>query len=224
MQIDWKPLSRVEMAKGLGLLQAILGDTLPADGDLRLRRAPLTFYPDLTFYEVTDQGHEPPRQLYALIDELKGEATVLDMSNGPVYALNNAGYLRLNENTAIPYAAFFFSCVAGPYGLMPLIERLELPQGQEADEETATAMESVRDVVPPVVMGREAPAEDAELKEDGWRLAAALLFQGAVFKTELVIDANGAIRVDKHELALASEDPDAEGGEGEETADEGEPE
>ncbi len=220
MQIDWKPLSRAEMAKGLGLLQNLLGETLPADGDLRLRRAPLTFYPDLTFYEVTDQGHEPPRQLYALIDELKGEATVLDMTNGPVYALNNAGYLRLNEQTAIPYAAFFFSCVAGPYGLMPLIERLELPQGQEADEETATAMESVRDVVPPVVMGREAAADEAENKDEGFRVAAALLFQGAVFKTELVIDAAGAIRVDKHELALASEDPDAPEGEADAEGDE----
>lgn len=218
MQIDWKPLSRADMAKGLSLLQELLGDTLPATGDLRLRRAPLTFYPDLTFFEVTDQGHEPPRQLYALVDEEKRAVTVLDMTNQPVYDLNNQGYLLLNEQTAIPYSAFFFSCVAGPYGLMPVIERLELPQGQGGDTETEEALESVRDVVPPRVLGREAAAEDAENQEQGFRVAAALLFQGAVFKTELVIDANGAIRVDKHELALASEAPEGEEGAAEEAA------
>lgn len=215
MQIDWKPLSRAEMAKGLSLLQELLGDTLPANGDLRLRRAPLSFYPDLSFFEVTDQSHEPPRQLYALVDEDKRDVTVLDMTNQPVYGLNNQGYLRLNEHTVIPYAAFFFSCVAGPYGLMPVIERLELPPGaaggEGADAETAEALESVRDVVPPRILGREDAPEEAESPEQGWRLAAALLFQGAVFKTELVLDANGVIRVDKHELALASDAPEGEG-------------
>lgn len=209
MQIEWKPLSRVDTAKTLGLLQNLLGDTLPSTGDLRLRRAPLPFYPDLNFFEVTDQGHEPPRQLYALVDEAKGEVTVLDMTNGPVYGLNQQGYLRLTRETVIPYVAFFFSCVAGPYGLMPVIERLELPAGQSSDAETDEAMESVRDVVPPRVLSREPAAAGAESDEEGWRIAAALLFTGAVFKTEIVIEANGVIRVDKHEMALASEDPNA---------------
>ena len=212
MQIDWKPLSRVDTAKTLGLLQNLLGDTLPAGGDLRLRKAPLTFYPELNFFEVTDQGHEPPRQLYALVDEAKDEITVLDMTNGPVYGLNHQGYLRLTRDTVIPYVAFFFSCVAGPYGLMPVIERLELPAGQSADDETAEAMENVRDVVPPRVLAEEPPVEGET--EHGWRIAAALLFSGAVFKTEIVVEAGGVIRVDKHEMALASDDPNAEGGEG----------
>lgn len=205
MQIDWKPLARADMAKGLSQLQQLLGDVMPASGDFRLRRAPLPFYPSLTFYEVTDQAHNPPRQLYALIDETKNEVTVLDMTNQPVYTLNNNGYLSLTAETIIPYVAFFFSCVAGPYGLMPVIERLDLPQGQAPDDETSTALDGVKDVIPPHVMGEE---------EGGFRVAAALLFQGAVFKTEIVADAKGVIRVDKHELALASGEPGAEGEEG----------
>lgn len=211
MQIDWKPLGRAEMAKGLGQLQQMLGDVMPANGDFRLRRAALAFYPALSFYEVTDQAHNPPRQLYALIDDAKNEVTVLDMTNQPVYALNNAGYLTLNEQTIVPYVAFFFSCVAGPYGLMPVIERLDLPQGQSPDDETGKALESVKDVIPPSVMGSE---------EGGFRVAAALLFQGAVFKTEIVADGKGVIRVDKHELALASGEPNGEGAEGAEPANE----
>lgn len=211
MQIDWKPLGRAEMAKGLSQLQQMLGDVMPADGDFRLRRAPLPFYSALTFYEVTDQAHNPPRQLYALIDEAKNEVTVLDMTNGPVYAINNNGYLTLNKDTVIPYVAFFFSCVAGPYGLMPVIERLDLPTGQSPDGETADALESVKDVIPPRVLNEE---------EGGYRVAAALLFQGAVFKTEIVADGKGVIRVDKHELALASGEPEGEGAEGEGAADE----
>lgn len=210
MQIDWKPLARAEMAKGLTQLQSLLGDVLPANGDFRLRRAPLPFYPKLTFYEVTDQAHEPPRQLYALIDEERNEATVLDMTNQPVYKLNNDKYLTLTRETVIPYVAFFFSCVAGPYGLMPVIEKLDMPQGQEPDDQTKEALEGVRGIIPPQVMGEE---------EGGYRVGAALLFQGAVFKTEIVVDAAGVIRVDKHELALASGDPEAEGAEGAETAD-----
>ncbi|MGE3770241.1 MAG: hypothetical protein AB7G06_04745 [Bdellovibrionales bacterium] len=211
MQIDWKPLSRADMAKGLGQLQKMLGDVMPANGDFRLRRAALTFYPAMTFYEVTDQAHNPPRQLYALIDEAKEEVTVLDMTNQPVYKLNNEGYLKLSDATVIPYVAFFFSCVAGPYGLMPVIEKLDLPQGQEPDDETATALEGVKDVIPPTVMGEE---------EGGYRVGAALLFQGAVFKTEIVVNDAGVIRVDKHELALASGDGEAEGAEGAEGANE----
>lgn len=205
MQIDWKPLGRADMAKGLAQLQKLLGDVMPTQGDFRLRRAALTFYPSLTFYEVTDQAHNPPRQLYALIDETKEEVTVLDMTNQPVYKLNNEGYLTLNETTAIPYVAFFFSCVAGPYGLMPVIEKLDLPQGQEPDSETAEALEGVKDVIPPRVLGEE---------EGGFRVGAALLFQGAVFRTEIVISDAGVIRVDKHELALASGDAEGEGAEG----------
>jgi len=206
MQIDWKPLSRAEMAKGLAQLQKTLGDVMPSTGDFRLRRAALAFYPTLTFYEVTDQAQEPPRQLYALIDEAKEELTVLDMTNQPVYKLNNDGYLTLNEQTVIPYVAFFFSCVAGPYGLMPVIEKLDMPQGQEADSETAEALEGVKDVIPPSIMAPE---------EGGFRVGAALLFQGAVFKTEIVVNDAGVIRVDKHELALASGDEGAEGEENE---------
>lgn len=209
MQIDWKPLARADMAKGLSQLQSLLGDIMPANGDFRLRRADLPFYQAMTFYEVTDQAHNPPRQLYALVDNAKQEATVLDMTNAPVYALNNNGYLTLTADTVIPYVAFFFSCVAGPYGLMPVIEKLDLPQGQSPDDETAEALESVKDVIPPRVLGEE---------EGGYRVAAALLFQGAVFKTEIVADAKGVIRVDKHELALASGDPAAEGADGSEGA------
>ena len=205
MQIDWKPLARADMAKGLSQLQKLLGDVMPTNGDFRLRRAALAFYPNLTFYEVTDQAHNPPRQLYALINTEKEEVTVLDMTNQPVYKLNNEGNLVLNEQTAIPYTAFFFSCVAGPYGLMPVIEKLDLPQGQEPDPETAEALEGVKDVIPPRVMGEE---------EGGYRVGAALLFQGAVFRTEIVINDAGVIRVDKHELALASGDPEADGADG----------
>lgn len=204
MQIDWKPLARADMAKGLQKLQELVGDVLPAGGDLRLRRAHLPFYPTLTFYEVTDQAHQPPRQLYVLLDMQKNTATILDMTNEPVYKLNFEGYLQLSEATLVPYAAFFFSCVAGPYGLMPMIERLELPPGQTPDDETQKQIDALREVVPPKLLAKE---ENGDM-----RLAAALLFQGAVFKTEVLVTHDGIVTVEKHELALSSGDEEGDDG------------
>lgn len=205
VQIDWAALDAAkpdEQALAAALVRFVRtrgGTGLPADELLSVRKAWLSFYPRLGFVEITDNSDPKlPRQLYALLDPDKDEATVLDMTNRPVYAVNKE-HLRITSNDeAVRYVAFFFSCVAGPYGLMPVIEKLDLPPGVEEDKETTEALDKLR-------KGPNAAIPPSSKREGkSWRVYAALLFQGAVFKAEVVIDADGGIRVDKHEIALGS--------------------
>lgn len=211
LAISWDSLDQPEdqsLAKALLRFVRTRGGAsagLPADERLSVRKTWLPFYPDLGFVEITD-GSDPKRkrQLYALLDPEKDEATIINLTNGPVYAVNQAGRLQLkSDKDAVRYVVFFFSCVAGPYGLMPVVETLATPEADTAvDEETAAVLaklcEGPNRVIPPRAV------------KDGsnWRVFAALLFQGSVFSVEVVIDPKGFVKVDKHELALAAGQPD----------------
>lgn len=184
---------------------------LPNGGaGLSVRKAWLPFYPRLAFVELTDQPTAPPagegenkeppppRRLYALLDPDMDEVTPLDMTNGPVYGLNNKGHLRIRDDKeAIAYTAFFFSCVAGPYGLMPVVENLSTEETADMDDEMKAILERLSKTHIPPTAQREGAS---------WRVFAALLFQKAVFQTEIVIDTAGVVRVDKHELALSTDE------------------
>jgi hypothetical protein len=243
MQINWD--SNIDDALKKAIIRFIdersgHESLLPGRGaGLEIRKAWLPFYPRLGFVELTDHPGAPPsaetvpslanpnpaesgqpsesdprnsgsRRLYALLDPDADEVTILDLTNQPVYRLNAAGHLRLaTEQEAVGYIAFFFSCVAGPYGLMPVIENLETPDDVAPDSDTQEALNELKGTHIPPKAGREG---------DNWRVWVALLFQGAVFKAEIVIEQSGLVRVDKHELALAAADPedlDEEAGEDE---------
>lgn len=205
MQISWQPADAELSEVVIDFVEAHSGvdNPLPSKDSLTVRKAYLRFYRRLAFVELTDKAQTPPRQLYALLDPDIDGVTIIDMTNAPIYELNRDGYLRLrNTEDAIAYLAFFFSCVAGPYGLMPMIESLAAPESEDQNPEAAEALASLDDVVPP----------QATLESDeSWRVRCALLFQGAVFRCEVLISSEGTVKVDKHELALASVQPDADG-------------
>lgn len=216
MQIQWREPNKAIRAAAASCLDELLPpDTMPAHDNFDYRVAELAFYPDLVFIECTDLGDQNVkstspsdveaiapaslRRLYVLVDPEADRATALDMTNTPVYRINR-DYLRLNESNAIAYVAFFFSCVAGPYGLMPVIERLDAPEG--ADEEADEALGALEGYIPPSL---RPPEEDGPLK-----VQAGLLFQGAVFKAVIEVTQEGHIKVTEHELALASGPPEDE--------------
>lgn len=214
MQIPWRDSDPEEAEALTHFLRVGLGDSMPPDDTLSVRCAVLRYYPQLAFVEITDHGHSPPRQLYAFIDpdkvNIRESVTVLDMTNAPVYALSKLGKLRLESaDDAIGYVSFFFSCVAGPYGLMPVIETLTAQQA-DVDDETRAALDRLEeDCIPPRVISQPSPAAEE------WLLRVALLFQGAVFRAEVAIatsdDKRGLVEVRKHEVALAApEDDDSE--------------
>lgn len=208
MQIEWKPVDD-DLKKAI---VRFVDERSGADAEfskmkLSVQKAWLSFYPQLGFVQLTDETEpEAKKQLYALLDPDADEVTVLDMTNEPVYALNNSGQLRLRDEEDVRrYVSFFFSCVAGPFGLMPVIEKIDLPPEETLDPETRAALADIREITPP----------RAEKEGTDWRVRAALLFQGSVFKTEIVVDPAGVVRVDKYDLALASGAPEnTNGGDG----------
>lgn len=168
--------------------------------EYKLRQAERSFYPALIFLEVQDL--RSGSSAYLFIDPEKDNEDAwfsLDLTNHPIYSANKE-YLLLNENTVLSYAAFFFSAVAGPYGLMPMIERLApFTEAGAPEEDMSAELEKLQSIVPPRVLGEY---------EDRFEIGAALLFEGAVFKTLMVIQRDGVVSIRDHELAFSNSDAD----------------
>jgi hypothetical protein len=201
--------------------------TLPQHQHILYRVAELAFYPKLVLVEVNDLGPDggarppvwlaspndlspnedqpPSRQLYVLIDPEADEVKVLDMTNAPIYELNKRGYLDFNASNSPlesvkQYVAFFFSCVAGPYGVMPVVEKFDLPPGseKELDEKTMSELREMRTRY--VAPG----GPSVEYDPAGYyRAFAVLLFQGtAPFKTTVEVDLEGIVQIKEYALGL----------------------
>lgn len=198
--IPWFDISGDQAEPYLAFLRA--NGALPEDGSFAAREAALAFYPDLTFLELTG----PEGKAYILFDRnSQGEDSWfwLDMTNAPIYAAN-ARYLRLNERNVVGYVGFFFSAVAGPYGLMPIIETAE---GIDAEDEQArTLLEELAPVLPPRLV-----VEDAS----HLTVAAAMLFQGAIFSAKLKVSRLGFVEVTDLSMVAVPEEEDHEDEEGE---------
>ena len=83
----------------------------------------LSFYPGMTFYEIADVNVQPPLKRYVVHGQK--ETVVLDFTNAPIYALNEALPIKLSKKNIESYVRFFFSYVRGKKGRFIICENVD---------------------------------------------------------------------------------------------------
>lgn len=195
MQIEWRGVDEAAAARVAAAVERGLpGIFQGIGGDLDASRADLVFYPALDFVKLRERA-APHRELYAFIDARSGAVVALDFSARPVETLNESGFLQIETaDAAVRYAAFYFAAVHGPYGPMPIVDKLDPGQAATPQQEAAAAKLAATHIPP-----------RARAEGEGWRVFAVALLQGALCRCEIVISANGRINLDTHELAVAAD-------------------
>jgi hypothetical protein len=108
----------------------------------------LDFYPGYKFYDIADQSQNPPLRRFILAK--KDKVTVLDFTNAPIYELNKAAPIYLNEDTVHDYVRFFFNFVRGRHGRFLIVESVDDIAWRE--EPPPSARKSIGKLILPVAL------------------------------------------------------------------------
>ncbi len=161
------------------LLAAIASEiapvTLPLDKTLA-QVAPLPFYPEYKFYALTDMTLPPPNVRYMLYKP--GDVSLMNWTNEPIYSVNERAPIKLDRNTLVPYAKFFFHYVRGQLGRFIIVENPEdvvwLPDAN--DKEKADVASNLMPVTYKGI-GRD----------NLFTMTCTVVFKNALFKTDIKV-------------------------------------
>lgn len=187
-------LDTLEAQTLLAALSPLIEGSLYAAEKATVLAAPVSFYPGYRFIEISDHTTMPARKTALLYKEGgAGEATLLDWTNAPIYALNDKVPLSLDENTVKDYVRFFFLYVRGRHGRFVIVESIDEIAWKE--EPPANARKAVGALI--------APLHLYGIDNDGtYRLSARLLFKDSLFKADIVVGHDGHINLEGEELVI----------------------
>jgi len=138
--------------------------------------AHLPFYPGIMLYALSDTTLPEPNTRYIL--SFEDQTLGLDWTNEPIYAVNEALPIVLNEETIIPYAFFFFHFVRGQLGRFIIVEHVDQITWRPDASDDIKADVSAR-LIP--VTYRGIGPEGAHV------LVATVTFRDALFRTSIKI-------------------------------------
>jgi hypothetical protein len=160
-------------------------------GMVKILKHDLPFYPGHNIVELRDAHQNPARILYAVMDE-KMNATILDGTNKPVYALNKSVPLALTRDMAAMYVRFFFTFVRGAHGRFHVLESVDdIPWHEE-----------------PSPAGRRALADMIEgLRyhrggETGHEFCASILFKDSLFESDILVKPDGQVSLTNQKILV----------------------
>jgi len=142
-----------------------------------IRVASLAFFDDYKLYAVTYRG-EAPRNNTRLLLHRNGDALPLNWSNEPIYEAVRRSPAKLNENTVIPYAKFFFRFVRGRYGPFVIVEKAEHITWQSSAPANQKSLVNLL-LEPVTYRGRDGSGLAT--------LSATILFKTSLFKVDIKI-------------------------------------
>lgn len=193
MVINWRDMKEDDSARMLAELKERVPE-LPGRGAIKMRHADLPFYQAYRFYEITDTLQAEPKPRYVLYRSggIPEETFMVDGSPTPIHKVNELAPLKLSTLNVAEYVSFFFACVQGPDGKMEVIEEIQpRPHEEITDVQTVTSFSAIKKIIPPCVAAR--------IPDGGFRVDAAILFKGCIFKTEIDVPASGDMSVVKDE-------------------------
>jgi hypothetical protein len=184
-----------------------------------LKRTTLPFYQDYVLYglfDPTDAKAEPLLILYK-----PGDVNVMNTTNEVIYRVNAKAPIQLDKNNLVAYARFFFDHVKGRHGRFTIVESPdEVVWAEPGSQDMADYEKMYNDrlkVLPPeeaanpgpIITVKDRATLDAAIKpvaykgigrDSRYTLDARVLFQDALFKTNIKVSADGT-------MELTDEDP-----------------
>jgi len=152
----------------------------------------LPFYKGYQILDVADNTEMPPRRRFAVYKK-PDEIHVLNFTNEPIYALNEAVPIKLSEKNIDDYVRFFFTYVRGKHGRFILAENVDDIQWKE--DPPPSARKAIGNMVMPVTLiGQDS---------DGtYNLQATMTFKNSLFKSDIDVKSNGQISLKNEELLV----------------------
>lgn len=151
----------------------------------------LAFYKDTRLYRINSpEFDEDSLGLFFLSDGSK--LLHLNGSSPPIHE-KNAAEITLNEDTALPYLAFFCFFVRGEEGPFLVVDSMEndlLPESfREPDPERQNneAAEAHRLYRPPALFGTD--------EDGGFRTSAMIFYSNAIFVADFVVQTTGMVEM-----------------------------
>jgi hypothetical protein len=152
----------------------------------------LEFYPGYKFYDMADQTNTPPLRRFVLIK--KDNINVLDFTNAPIYDLNKAAPIYLNEDTVVDYVRFFFNFVRGRHGRFLIVESVDDIAWKE--EPPPAARKSIGKLIMPV-------AQISKDVDDGaYHLHAQMMFRDSLFAADITVQKDGMVELSNEQLMI----------------------
>lgn len=152
----------------------------------------LDFYPGYKFYDMADHSQNPASRRFVLIK--KDKVIVLDFTNAPIYDLNKAAPIYLNEDTIHDYVRFFFNFVRGRHGRFLIVETVDDIAWRE--EPPPAARKSIGKLIMPV-------AHITKDVDDGsFQLHAQMMFRDSLFSADISVDKEGVVQLSNEQLMI----------------------
>lgn len=149
----------------------------------------LDFYPGYRFLDIADHRTMPQNKRYCLVSAKK--LIVLDYTNEPIYALNAALPIKLNDHNIADYARFFFNFVRGQKGRFIITETIDDIQWRE--DPPPSARKAIGKMLHPL---------DVTKTSSDYVLRGQLMFKDTLFQADIHIALNGLISIENQQLLV----------------------
>jgi len=193
MTLEWQKLDQDKAYKALELINPKIEPIAMDAENTSVRILPLSFYPNLKFYEMTDLSAVPAARKYALADQKSKNVYVVNWTNDPIYEANTEEEFILDKKTVKAYVSFFFAYVRGRHGRFIVIENFDEIKWQNEPPQQGRK----------VIQEMLAPVKVIDQDEDGtFNLEAYMLFKDALFKTTIHVAPDGNVAMSEEELKI----------------------
>ena len=152
----------------------------------------IPFYKGYRFLDVSDTQNSPALHRYIVMGP-DGSFQVLDWTNAPIYALNEAVPIKLSKTSIGDYVRFFFKYVRGPQGAFLLAENIDDLDWKE--DPPTPARKALGQMLMPLTLINKG-------LDGSYHLEATILFKDSLFKSQIHVASNGMISMDQEELLV----------------------
>ena len=151
----------------------------------------MNFYPGYRFLEVADHSSLPAMKRFVVYSD--ENHMVLNFSNEPIYAFNQAVPIQLSEDNISDYVRFFFTYVRGRHGRFLVTESVDDVNWR--DDPPPAARKAVG--------GMLSPIELQNTDEQGaYILRVFMVFKDSLFRSLVKVEPNGFVSLSDEELLL----------------------
>ncbi len=151
----------------------------------------LPFYPGYKFLDIADYGYVPEQQRFVV--HKADNATILNWTNEPIYALNKKAPLVLTADTVTEYVRFFFTYVRGRHGRFRVAENVDDIAWKE--EPPPAARKAIGKILAPVQLTKKN-------RDGSYDLILQMMFRDSLFKTAAHVNRDGQILLSEEELLI----------------------
>lgn len=189
----FKPLSQTDAQDFLRAALPLL-DGAPFGSEVpRVLARPLPFYPDHDLIEAVGETSHPSILRVFVRKRQTQELTLLNWTNEPVYHLNDSVPIRLDVETVIPYARFFFNYIKGKHGRFLIVDSPD--EIEWKDEPPPAGRKALAKMIEPLRIITE--------KSDGtFLIQASMIFKDSLFSATITVEPGGHVSLSDEELVV----------------------